>query len=88
MTTVTATELARNTRRILDSVVQNGEMVSIERNHVPIAKLSPPETSTMTAAQALAGLQPMLTAEQATAWLIESKASKVGFGQAIDDPWA
>ena len=42
-----------------------------------IAKIVPPER-TMTAAQALAGLQPMLTPKQAAAWL---KDSKENFGR-------
>jgi hypothetical protein len=39
----------------------------------------------MTAAQALAGLQPRLTPEQAAAWL---KDSTEGFDEALRDPWA
>ena len=57
----------------------------IERNHIMIAKIVPPERL-MTAHQALAGLRfPVLTSEQAASWL---KDSKVGFDDTVRDPWA
>jgi hypothetical protein len=50
-----------------------------------IAQIVPPERA-MTASQALAGLKlPMLTREQAAAWL---RDSKVAFDEAVRDPWA
>lgn len=83
MQTITATDLARNTSKILDRVLTQGECIAIERNHINIAKIVPSE-KVMTAAQALEGLKPMLTPEQANAWL---KNSKEEFGQAVCDPW-
>jgi hypothetical protein len=58
--------------------------VAVERNRVTIARIMPPERA-LTAAQALAGLQVMLTPEQAAAWL---KDSKEHFDEAIRAPWA
>jgi antitoxin (DNA-binding transcriptional repressor) of toxin-antitoxin stability system len=84
MQTISATDLARNTREILDKVANQGEAVAIERNRALIAQIVPPER-TMTAAQALAGLRPMLTPEQAAAWLADSKGD---FDDAVRDPWA
>jgi antitoxin (DNA-binding transcriptional repressor) of toxin-antitoxin stability system len=84
MQTISATDLARNTSKILDKIAGRGESVAIERNHVMIAKIIPPE-QTMTAAQALADLTPMLTPRQAADWLKDSKGD---FGQMIHDPWA
>jgi antitoxin (DNA-binding transcriptional repressor) of toxin-antitoxin stability system len=85
MQTISATELTRNTREILDRVATRGETVIIERNHATIAQITPPQ-KTMTAAQALAGLVfPILTPQQASSWLQESKD---GFGDAVRDPWA
>ena len=83
MHTISATDLARNTREILDKVASQGETVAVERNHIVIAQIVPPER-TMTAAQALAGLQPMLTPKQAAAWL---KDGKEDFEQAVRNPW-
>jgi antitoxin (DNA-binding transcriptional repressor) of toxin-antitoxin stability system len=85
MQTISATTLARNTRVILDQVVNQGEIVTIERNRTVIAQIVPPERS-MTAAQAFAGLAPpMLTQAQASAWLNDSKAD---FGDTVRNPWA
>ena len=56
----------------------------IERNHVMIATIMPSEV-TMTAAQALAGLRPMLTPRQAAAW---QKDSHGDFDETLRDPWA
>jgi len=85
MQTVSATDLARNTRHILDQVASRGECVMVERNHTVVAQIGPPERS-MTAAQALAGLPyPMLTPAQASAWLADSKPD---FTDGVRDPWA
>jgi antitoxin (DNA-binding transcriptional repressor) of toxin-antitoxin stability system len=85
MQTISATNLARNTRVVLDQVANQGETVIIERNHTTIAQIVPPVRS-MTAAQALAGLNfPMLTQAQASAWLNDSKAD---FGDSVRSPWA
>ncbi len=84
MQTISATSLARKTREILDAVAGNGETVRIERNHIVIAEIVPPERR-MTAAQALSGLQPMLTAKQAAAWREDARGA---FDEATRDPWA
>ena len=84
-TTISATELARNTREILDRVFSAGQTVAIERNQTLIAQIMPAQRS-MTAAQALSGLQlPMLTPAQANAWLSDSKEN---FNEELRDPWA
>lgn len=85
MQTISATELARNTREILDRVATHGETVSVERNHTLIAQIIPPQRA-KTASQILAGLTlPMLTGAQAAAWLKDSKGD---FGDTVRDPWA
>ena len=85
METISATDLTRNTREILDKVVSRGETMAIERNHTMIAQIMLPQ-QTMTASQALAGLTlAMLTPTQASAWL---KDSKEDFGDVVRDPWA
>ena len=84
MQTITATDLARQTRQILDAVARDGETVIIERNHLPVARLMPPEP-VMTAAQALADLPTRFTPQQAKAWLDESRGA---FEETVRDPWA
>jgi antitoxin (DNA-binding transcriptional repressor) of toxin-antitoxin stability system len=77
MQTISANELARNTRQILDKVVSRGETVTIERNNSVIAQIIPPLTR-MSVAEALVGLttRPALTSAQGKRWL---KASKSNF---------
>ena len=41
MQTISATELTRNTREILDRVATRGETVTIERNHTMVAQIMP-----------------------------------------------
>ena len=85
MQTISATELTRNTREILDRVATRGEIVQIERNHTMIAQIMPPQ-KTMTASQVFAGLVlPILTPLQASTWLQESRE---GYDDAVPDPWA
>lgn len=83
MQTISATELARHTRKVLDKVI-NQETIAIERNHNIIARIMP-SRPTQTAAQVLAQLQPTLTEKQAAAWLEDSKGD---FNNEIRDPWA
>ncbi len=84
METISATELARNTSKILDRVVSRGESVAVERNRAVIAQIVPPVRA-MTASQALSGLEPGLSREQAAQWLTDSRDE---FDQAVRDPWA
>jgi antitoxin (DNA-binding transcriptional repressor) of toxin-antitoxin stability system len=84
MQTISATELARNTSKILDRVISRGEGVAVERNRAVIAQIVP-AVRTMTAAEALSSLELGLTREHAAAWL---KDSRQGFDQTVRDPWA
>jgi len=84
MRTISATDLARRTREILDAIASGGETVAIERNRVIIARITAPER-TMTAAQALADLKPMLARGRGRAWLQDSQRSDCG--EAVRDPW-
>lgn len=84
MQTISATDLARNTREILDKVISGGETVAIERNHIVVAQITPPKRI-MTATQALAGLGlPQLTLKQAANWLKDSKSN---YDERVRDPW-
>lgn len=84
MQTISATDLARNTRKILDAVAGQGETVLVERNHVAIACIVPPEP-VISASQALAGFRPLLTPQQAAGWLQDSRNA---FDEGLTDPWA
>ena len=58
MKTITATELARNLRKVLDQMVYDGEEIVIERNHHQIARLVP-GPGQQTALEAMADLYPL-----------------------------
>ncbi len=83
MRTVNATDLARQTRDILDRA-SRGETIVVERNHLPIAHIGPPQRM-MTAREALEGLSTRLTPEQARVWAEDSRGT---FDDAVRDPWA
>lgn len=83
MGTITATELARSTRDVLDRVAAHGETVVIERNNVPIARIVPPERVT-TAARLLARLRPLLEPAEGAQWLKDSRGR---FDETVRDPW-
>ncbi len=85
MLSISATELARNTRGILDRVMQSGETVDVLRNNVVIAQIGPPKRS-LTAFQAFEGFElPALSVEEGAAWL---KDSRHVFDESVRDPWA
>ncbi len=90
MKTITATELARNLRRVLDRVVANGEEIVIERNHEQIARLvgGPGHQNAL---EAMADLYRTLPEDVAATWEKDARAthwkgSKVARG--VRDPWA
>ena len=84
MKTISVTELARSMREIFDWVACSRETIAIERNHTLIAQIVP-SGRTVTVAQVLASLSPMLTAEQGGAWLNDSKDELNG---TVRDSWA
>ena len=84
METISATELARSTSKVLDRVISCGETIAVERNRTVIAQIIPP-ARTMTAAQVLSGLGQFISREQASQWLRDSRE---GFDQTVRDPWA
>lgn len=90
MKTVTATQLARNLRRVLDRLAIEGEEIVIERNGEQIARLVP-GPARQTALEAMADLYRTLPPEAAATWEEDSrkgrwKGSRLDKG--LRDPWA
>ena len=90
MKSITATELARNLRRVLDRVAIEGEEIVIERNHEQVARLLP-GPARQTALEAMADLYRTLPENAAATWEADSrrgrwKGSRLDKG--IRDPWA
>ena len=90
MKTITATNLARNLRRVLDRLAIEGEEIVIERNREQIARLVP-GPARQNALEAMADLYRTLPEDAASAWEADSrrgrwKGSRLDKG--IRDPWA
>ena len=90
MRTITATELARNLRRVLDRLAIEGEEIVIERNREQVARLLP-GPARQTALEAMADLYRTLPEDAAATWEADSrrgrwKGSRLEKG--IRDPWA
>jgi len=88
--TITATELARNLRRVLDRLAIEGEEIVIERNREQVARLLP-GPARQTALEAMADLHRTLPEDAAATWEADSrrgrwKGSRLDKG--VRDPWA
>ena len=90
MRTITATELARNLRRVLDRLAIEGDEIVIERNREQVARLLP-GPARQTALEAMADLYRTLPEDAAATWEADSrrgrwKGSRLDKG--VRDPWA
>jgi len=88
MKTITATELARNLRKVLDCMVHDGEEIAIERNHQQIARLVP-GPRLQTALEAMADLYRTLPPEAGGGWIKDSREYPGGgwIDEGVRDPW-
>ena len=82
MRTISASDLARNTSAILERILL-GETVRVLRNRTEIADIVPARR-TMTAAQAIAGLEGGLSAAEGESWLKDSRGE---FDEEVRNPW-
>jgi len=88
--TITATNLARNLRRVLDRIAIDGEEMVIERNHEQIARLVP-GPGRQTALEAMADLYRTLSEDAAATWEADSRKGRWKGGRldkGLRDPWA
>ena len=86
MKTITATELARNLRQVLDRLAIGGEEIEIERNHQRIARLVP-GPGKQTAMEAMADLYRTLTPGAASGWAEAGKEMDERVEKGVRDPW-
>jgi antitoxin (DNA-binding transcriptional repressor) of toxin-antitoxin stability system len=86
MKTLTATELARNLSRILDSLEHGSEEIVIVRNKHAVAKLVP-GAPLMTALEALSDLHRTLSYNEGETWLRDSRKIADAVDDGIGDPW-
>lgn len=89
MKTITATELARNLRQVLDNLAVQGEEVAIERNNQQIARLVPGGRF-LTALEAMADIYKTLPEDAAHGWEKAGRASATEklTRRSVRDPWA
>jgi PHD/YefM family antitoxin component YafN of YafNO toxin-antitoxin module len=84
--TVTATELVRNFRTMLDSVEFKREELSIVRNNHEVARVVP-GPSIMNALEAMADLYRTLPAEAAAGWMKDARQPGGRLKDEVRDPW-
>lgn len=87
MQTMTATEVSRNFRRVLDSLERGDDEVVIVRHNHPIARLIP-GTPRMTALTALADLYCTIDDAEGEAWLKDADGMDRMAAAERRDPWA
>ena len=75
MRTITATELARNLRRVLGRLAIEGEEIVIERNREQVARLLPGPARQI-ALQAMADLYRTLPEDAAATWEADSRQGR------------
>jgi antitoxin (DNA-binding transcriptional repressor) of toxin-antitoxin stability system len=87
--TITATNLARNLRRVLDRLTIEGEEIVIERNHQQVARLLPCPAR-QTALEAMGDLYRTLPDDAAATWEAHSRKGRwrtSRLDKGIRDPW-
>jgi antitoxin (DNA-binding transcriptional repressor) of toxin-antitoxin stability system len=86
MQTITATDLSRNFRVMLNRVEFQHEELLIMRNNFPVARLVP-GPATMTAVEAFTDLYRTLPESAGKTWLADSCLDKNDIDE-VRDPWA
>lgn len=85
MQTVTATDFARNFRKMLDRVEFRHEELLIVRNNHPVARVIPGPPA-MTALEAMTDLYRTIPEESARDWFADSRKDNLREGE-LSDPW-
>lgn len=86
MKTITATELARNLRKVLDRVAESGGEYSIERNRQVVARVVP-GVREQTALEAMADLYRRLPPSAAETWEDDARRAGRKLADELRDPW-
>jgi len=87
MHALSATEVARNFSRLLDSLENGGDEIVVMRNKNPVARLVGGATR-MTAINALGDLYATLDDAEGAAWLTDIRKVKRLVAAESRDPWA
>lgn len=87
MTTMNATELAKNLGHVLDLLERGGDEIVVTRNDQPVARLLP-GAPRMTALEAMMDLHGVLSDEDGQSWLKDVAAMDRVDRNHMRDPWA
>ena len=87
MLQITATELARKFKQMMNLVEFKGEELIIVRNNHQIAKIIP-GPSTMTALEAMSDLYRTLPEDAGMTWMKDSREGAAADLSEVRDPWA
>jgi antitoxin (DNA-binding transcriptional repressor) of toxin-antitoxin stability system len=87
MERITATELARNLRALLDRVSEGREEYLVERGRRPVARILP-SPGELTAEQAMADLYRTLPDGAGDSWLEDARKGETVLDDELRDPWA
>ena len=87
MKKITATELARNLRAVLDRVRESGESYIVERGGQAVVQVTP-TPGEQNAEQALADLYRTLPPQVAEGWLDDARRGGAALDEELRDPWA
>lgn len=87
MKTMTATEIARGFRRVLDALEHGGEEIVVMRNNHPVARLVP-GAPRLKAIEALGDLYRVLDDAEGEAWAADAVKTDRRLVAERRDPWA
>ncbi len=86
MTTMTASDFARNISRVLDRMEHGGDEIVVLRNRHPVAKLVP-GTTEMRALEAFSDIYGILPEKEGAKWLKDAKSVDKPLSKELKDPW-
>lgn len=87
MLQITATELARKFKQMMNLVEFQGEELIIVRNNHQVAKIIP-GPATMTALEAMSDLYRTLPEDAGATWMEDSREGATADLSEVRDPWA
>jgi len=86
MKKITATDLARNLRAVLDQVNETGEEYVVERGRRPVARVSP-SPGLLSADEAMADLYRTISPEAAEGWIDDARRDEALLSNELRNPW-
>jgi antitoxin (DNA-binding transcriptional repressor) of toxin-antitoxin stability system len=86
MKTMTATEVARNFRKVLDTLQNETQEIIIIRNKQAVARLVP-GTPKMTALEALSDIYKTIPVPDGDAWITDARRGSRKLRKELRNPW-